>query len=230
MTSLVGQILAIDTALDANRVPHAFGGALALAFYTREPRGTRDIDVNVFVSEHTARTTLAAFPPDLRWGAQDTRRVERDGQVRVYLDETPVDIFFSYAPLHERAREHVRRVPFAGTEIPILGPDELAIFKAAFSRPKDWVDLQGMLAAGTLDAPSVAASLGRLFGDDHACTRRFHKMIAGAEGDRPANTPARRRASLRREGPSACETRCGVLLPIAQRPCRLPSGHRGRHR
>ena len=37
------------SALDDARIPHAFGGALALAWCTQRARGTIDIDVNVFV-------------------------------------------------------------------------------------------------------------------------------------------------------------------------------------
>ena len=40
------KVLAVDGGLAA--VPHAFGGALALAYWA-EPRATVDIDVNVFV-------------------------------------------------------------------------------------------------------------------------------------------------------------------------------------
>ncbi len=44
--TLAGKVTAIDDALAV--VPHAFGGALALAYYA-EPRATIDIDLNVFV-------------------------------------------------------------------------------------------------------------------------------------------------------------------------------------
>jgi len=43
--SLPEKVVAIDSALTG--LPHAFGGALALAYYA-EPRATVDIDVNVF--------------------------------------------------------------------------------------------------------------------------------------------------------------------------------------
>ena len=46
---IVEQILAIHGALGDARLPHAFGGALALAWCTQRARGTIDIDVNVFV-------------------------------------------------------------------------------------------------------------------------------------------------------------------------------------
>ena len=44
--TLPERIVALEGALAV--VPHAFGGALALAYYA-EPRATIDIDLNVFV-------------------------------------------------------------------------------------------------------------------------------------------------------------------------------------
>ena len=44
--TLAQRIVALDRALAA--IPHAFGGALALAYYA-EPRTTIDIDLNLFV-------------------------------------------------------------------------------------------------------------------------------------------------------------------------------------
>ena len=44
--TLAERVVALDAALAD--VPHAFGGALALAYYA-EPRATIDIDLNVFV-------------------------------------------------------------------------------------------------------------------------------------------------------------------------------------
>ena len=46
MPTLPERVVALDGALA--RFPHAFGGALALAYYA-EPRATIDIDLNVFV-------------------------------------------------------------------------------------------------------------------------------------------------------------------------------------
>ena len=45
---------AVGAALEQSGIPWAFGGALALAYATSEPRGTRDVDVNVFVSSDHA--------------------------------------------------------------------------------------------------------------------------------------------------------------------------------
>lgn len=46
---LADKLVAVHRSLDTAAVPHAFGGALALAYCTAEPRATMDLDVNVFV-------------------------------------------------------------------------------------------------------------------------------------------------------------------------------------
>ena len=50
MSTLADRIVAVHRSLAKARLPHAFGGALALAWCTQRARGTIDIDVNVFVS------------------------------------------------------------------------------------------------------------------------------------------------------------------------------------
>jgi hypothetical protein len=48
MMEFVELIVAVHDHLERGRLSHAFGGALALG-YVATPRGTVDIDVNVFV-------------------------------------------------------------------------------------------------------------------------------------------------------------------------------------
>ena len=43
--------------LRSARIEHAVGGALALGFYA-EPRGTYDLDLNIFVASEEAETAL----------------------------------------------------------------------------------------------------------------------------------------------------------------------------
>lgn len=47
MTTSVEKIELVDEALTAAAVPHAFGGALALAYHVESPRATVDIDLNI---------------------------------------------------------------------------------------------------------------------------------------------------------------------------------------
>jgi hypothetical protein len=185
MSTLADRIVAIATALRDAHIPHAFGGALALAYHTLEPRGTRDIDVNVFVAEDGARSVLERLPPGIRWTERDIAAIERDGQVRLFWDDTPVDMFFATHRFHREVGAHLREVPFDGTSIPILSATDLTVFKAFFDRTKDWADIEAMLDAGTVDAHTALGWLvDVLGGDDHrvAHLRRLldHKP-SGAE-------------------------------------------------
>ena len=154
------RLLALHRSLDAGGVPHAFGGAIALAYCTLNPRGTSDIDVNIFVAAEACEPALEALPAGVARPPDAADTIRRDGQIRLWWDETPLDLFFDYAPVHREAARHRRTVPFAGDEpIPVLGPVELAVFKAMLDRTRDWADLEEMAAAGALDVPAVAAAL-----------------------------------------------------------------------
>ncbi len=116
--------------------------------------------------EHFERA-LRALPDDVAQPEGAADAIVRDGQVRLWWGETPVDLFFDYAPIHETAERHRRTVRFARTRIPVLAPIELAIFKAMFDRTRDWADIEAMAAAGSLDADAVRAGLrGMLDPDD----------------------------------------------------------------
>jgi hypothetical protein len=57
-------------------------------------------------------------------------------------------------------------VPFADATIPILAPEHLAVCKVIFDRPRDWVDIDAMLAADVaLDTAEVMRWVGRIAGD-----------------------------------------------------------------
>ncbi len=170
--TLAERLVAVHVALRDAGVAHAFGGAIALAFWTLEPRGTRDLDVNVFVPANDAARVLARFPDGVAIPPDAAQVIARDGQMRLWWDDTPLDLFFDYAPVHADAARHARTVPFAGTEIPVLGPVELAVFKAMFDRTKDWADIEAMLAAGTVSSDDIARGLRpMLSAEDHRWTR-----------------------------------------------------------
>ena len=111
--------------------------------------------------------------------------IRNDGQVRLWWDETPVDLFFDYTDLHADAARHRRTVPFAGVEIPVLGPVELAVFKAMFDRTRDWADIEAMLSAQTLDVDETRAKLVELAGDSDERLARFDEAIRRADAAAP---------------------------------------------
>lgn len=183
--TLSERIVALHEALDAAGVPHAFGGAIALAYWTLEPRGTRDIDVNLFVPAGAPAPALAALPRAIAQPPGTREAIVRDGQVRLWWDDTPVDLFFDYEPLHADAARHRRLVPFAGIDIPVVGPVELAAFKAMFDRTRDWADVEAMFAAGSLDLDALRATLASLISDEDPRLTRLTRAAERASGATP---------------------------------------------
>lgn len=183
MTSLVDQILAIERDLDAASIPHAFGGALALAFHVEEPRATRDIDVNVFVDPERAGTVFESMPSGVEWDGESLRRAAADGQIRLFWDDTPVDVFFSTHVFHDEASVRIERVPFVGTTIPVLGATELVVFKAFFNRTKDWADIEAVAEAGAADLHRALGWMIDLLGPrDHRITR-LRTLVHSGQGE-----------------------------------------------
>jgi len=176
--SLPERIGAIAAALD--RVPNAFGGALALAYYA-EPRATVDIDLNVFVPASRAD---AVTRPLQKLGvdvADPVARssITREGQGRLMWDTTPIDLFFAYDPFHDAAGAARREVPFADARIWILAPEHLVVCKVVFNRGKDWVDIDAMLAIGTaIDAAEVMRWVGRIAGDTDPRYERIAALLS----------------------------------------------------
>lgn len=181
-TPLPDKVVAIDQALTKRRIPHAFGGALALAYYA-EPRATIDIDVNVFVMPTDSDRVEAALTP-LGVQAGDRAALERDGQARWRWDQTPVDLFFANDPIHDAMRERIRRVPFGDIRIPILAPEHLLICKVAFDRPKDWLDIEQMLLLeADLDRAEVERWLERFVGTEDPRRSRLDELLGRAARD-----------------------------------------------
>jgi len=164
MSTIVRKIVAVHRALDRAGLPHAFGGALALAWCTEQARGTIDIDVNVFVDASESRRVAGALPKAVIRSDTQLAALERDGQVRLWWDRTPVDVFLDTAAFHRQAVGRCRREAFGGAEVPFLSCFDIAVFKAFYNRTRDWADLEEMQAAGTLDVAAVMAVLVEYLG------------------------------------------------------------------
>lgn len=180
--ALAAKVLAVDQALTHAGLAHAFGGALALAYYA-EPRATVDIDVNVFVPSVAGGKALAALA---KLGVETKgaeAQIDRDGQCRTAWGTTPVDLFFADLPFHDAIARAARRVPFLNGEIPILAAEHLMVCKALFNRPKDWLDIEQMLIAGAdLRIDEVRHWMLELVVDDDLRTQRLQAMIADLLG------------------------------------------------
>jgi hypothetical protein len=175
--SLPEKVIAIDTALTDAKLPHAIGGALALAYYA-EPRATIDVDVNLFVATDEWRRVSAALDPLGVDVDADEQALQRDRQVRLWWDSNPVDLFFSYDPFHDEMKSATRRVPFAGTTMAILSPEHLIVCKAMFDRPKDWLDIEAILVATEpLDLASIESWLTRMATQDDERIGKLREIV-----------------------------------------------------
>ncbi len=166
MTVLGDKVLALHAALDQAGLPHAFGGALALGWCTRQARGTNDIDLNIFVPPAAVRRVLKALPPEVVATEKNAAELRRDGQSRLSWGATPVDIFLTTDEFHEHVSTRLSLEPFQGVVVPFLSCTDLAVFKAFFDRRRDWADIEEMMVAHTIDADAVAAVVADLLGAD----------------------------------------------------------------
>jgi hypothetical protein len=178
MSELIDKLFAIHDALEEHSLPHAFGGAIALAYCVEEPRGTRDLDVNVFCDAADAAKVLAALPGGVTVTAADVEKVATEGQARLWWDGVPIDVFLNNLPLHEAVASAVVWVPLQGRQVPMLDCASLVIFKSFFDRTKDWADIEAIAMATPEDIEAAARTLAELTGEDDPAYRRLAAIVA----------------------------------------------------
>jgi hypothetical protein len=174
--SLSEKVLLLEEGFAHRSIPHAFGGALALAYYAT-PRATIDINVNVFVGSERAGDVLAALGRLGADGPTETEltRLRRDDQARIRWGTTPIDLFFSYDEFHDACMDRRRVFPFdEGETIHVLAAEDLVVFKAIFDRAKDWRDVVELVfaMADDLDTGWIKSWLDRIVGLDDERYRR----------------------------------------------------------
>ena len=164
--------VALHRLLDAAGVPHAVGGALALAYHVSEARATRDIDLNVHVAPDEARSLFVLLPDDVLWEDADVRRVAESGQVRLLWPHPdgqppiPLDLFFPQHRLHDGIVDRAVRVVMLDDVVPVISATDLTVLKALFDRRKDWADIEELLRYGSVDLGLVQSWLVEIVGDD----------------------------------------------------------------
>jgi Nucleotidyl transferase AbiEii toxin, Type IV TA system len=175
---LASKIAAVHEMLDSMRVAHQFGGAVALAWY-RSPRATTDVDLNVTVAPDDAEPILGAITHlGVTVTQADRTTIERDGQARLDWDGSYLDLFFATLDLHREMARCAREVEFGPIQIPILSPEHLIVCKAVFDRPKDWVDIEEMIAWGTeIDNVEVMRWIEEILGQSSEQYARLRTLL-----------------------------------------------------
>jgi hypothetical protein len=175
---LDGKVMGIAQALEQARIPHAFGGALALAYYAA-PRGTENIDINLFLKVEEAGRCWEKLA---RLGIEGpaTDRNFHDHQVTLSWEHTPIHVFLSYDPFHESCHARARTVPFADGRIWILSPEDITVFKVIYDRPKDRAEVREVLLCmgERMDVPYTIEWLERILGAEDARLKRFRGAVA----------------------------------------------------
>ncbi len=186
MKPILDAVVELHDGFEAAGIPHAFGGAFALLWCTGEPRTTVDIDLNVFVPPDEAGRVVAALPDEVEVTDADVAVLTDAGQHRLFLERIPVDLFLDTTGFHTEAHLHVARHRLAGRNLPFLGCNDLAVFKAFFNRRKDWADVEEMLRAGRLDVGYVTGVLVEYLGTDD---ERVHELLAIRDEVAPGDLP-----------------------------------------
>jgi hypothetical protein len=125
------------------------------------------------------------MPEGVELSGLQLEHAERDGQVRLRWGITPIDLFLSVLPFHDRVQAHIREVPFEGRTIPVLDCTGLAVFKAMFDRTRDWADMEAMVEARTIDFDEATHWIREMVGDDE----RVEKLAALRAGRRSQGEP-----------------------------------------
>jgi len=169
----------IATALEQSGLSYAIGGALALAI-AGVPRGTADVDVNVFVPEVRVPEAIAVLT---RLGIEIPASAVEDARVRGMFvgrwDGMRIDVFLpSIDFAFEAERTRVRVTDDSGWSGWFLSAEALAVFKLLFFRGKDLVDLERLVAVRPeLDTLWVRDAVVGMMGEDDERTQRWDAIV-----------------------------------------------------
>lgn len=162
----------IADALEGAGIRYAIGGALALAV-AGVPRGTADVDVNVFIGRERLGELVAVLRALGLAIDEAAAQVHagRDGMFVARYDGMRIDVFLPSIPFCDEAeRTRLRLTDDAGWSGWFLSAEALSVFKLLFFRAKDLVDLERLVA--------VRDEL------DHAYIRRWIVDMMGEQDDR----------------------------------------------
>jgi len=166
-------------ALERQGVPYAIGGAIAYGYYGAA-RGTKDVDLNLFVSPDDARPALEALIAEgvVIDAEEAVRRGRERGDAVGYFGLMRIDLFFNSIELHEQAARRIRTVTLMGRPLRVLSPEDTVILKVFFNRGKDWVDIERLLArqGSALDRDEVRRWLVDGVGEGDDRVRRWDEL------------------------------------------------------
>ena len=186
MSSLNQLLIDVHRAFNDSKLDHAFGGALALMHYVAEPRMTRDIDVNVFVDESDIERILQSLSHLAEVQPEDADELRDRGFTRLMSGLYPIDVFISVHEFHEDMRTRAEMHSVGGNQLPFISATHLAVLKALFDRPKDWVDIMEMMRFRAIDVPHAVGWLSMMTSerDERPARLRAFSVVKPAAEDK----------------------------------------------
>jgi hypothetical protein len=166
-------------ALEDAGIPYALGGAIAYAYWGAA-RGTKDVDINVFVAAEAASNALQVLHAaglKMNLVAAGEQAAER-GDVRAHFEDVPVDLFFDSIPFHASAAMRAVAQPFMGRPAQVLSAEDITVLKLLFNRPKDHLDVERLVAlqGPRLDRAYVRRWLVDCVGEDDLRVKRWDAL------------------------------------------------------
>ncbi len=172
---------AIADALRSAAQPYALGGALALGV-AGVPRGTKDVDVNVFVEPDALMPVIDALTAlGIRVDAPTAlARARRDGMFVGDWDGMRIDVFVPSIPFSREAERTAIDVTVDGWTGRFLSAEGIAIFKLLFFRIKDRGDLERLVAVrgASLDRAYIRRWIVDMMGEDDERVRAWDDTVA----------------------------------------------------
>ena len=156
-------------ALDAGGIPYAIGGAIAFGLWG-DPRGTYDVDINLFVSTEGLDGALDVLEAaGVTLDREAAHGANRRGDVIIgRCGDLRVDLFTPSIPFSWEAGETRVRIVGPLGEAAYLSAESIAVFKLLFFRGKDIVDVEKLVSVqgSDLDRAYVRRWIVQMMGED----------------------------------------------------------------
>lgn len=170
----------VSACLQDAGIQHAIGGAIAFGFHA-EPRGTLDVDMNVFVAADAPEATLEALAAyGISFDFVTAREaIAARGDLFVEHRGCRLDLFFNSIPLQETASHRTRLVDLLGKRVPILSAEDLVVLKLLFNRHKDIVDIERLMETSPedLDQDYIRHWLTECVGPDDSRVATWDSLV-----------------------------------------------------
>lgn len=170
----------LAAALDRAEVPYAIGGALAYGLWG-DPRGTHDVDINLFVDHEELNSALDALElAGVELDRHAAREADRQGDVIIgWHSGMRVDLFTPSIPFSWEAMRKTVRIKSALGEAAYLSAESIAVFKLLFFRPKDLLDVEKLIEVQgeDLDLAYIRDWIVEMMGEDNERTVALDNLI-----------------------------------------------------